>query len=209
MKTSALLLFFLTLLGAVSAAGPVEDLREENLLLEAEIKMARTQEVYFVFDFRDNSVYLKSRGLQLKKLGIKDASFWGGQAGPEPRELLKKTSLFKPRREKLKPGEAASEGFELNALELADMPSSYRMLFKGGIELTVISSGEGVLWRLSSAARRICWLIKRPPLSVWNALRGRPFSSVLITMSGNDARSLYWAFPEGFGAVFYRPPGRN
>jgi hypothetical protein len=39
--------------------------------------------------------------------------------------------------------------------------------------------------------------------TLWYALRGESFTEIVIYLSENDARSLYWAFQEGYGCVIW------
>lgn len=187
-------------------AGDSRDLKGENQLLEAELRLARKPATYFVFDLLDGKVSIKSRGVALRELNVSKVRFWGRPISPESRELSEKSSLFKPKRKEIKSGKKAGEGeFEIDALELKDMPSNYKLVFTDGVTVSVRKEAEGIFPWLANAGRYLAWLVSRPPLTLWYTLWGKPFSSVLVTMSEKDAQSLYWALYEGIQGVIVGP----
>jgi hypothetical protein len=208
MRFIALLICLFTALHGAGYAfsGKSRDLKEENRLLEAELRLARKPGTYFVFDLGEGKVSIKSRGVALREFKVGKVRFWGRPISPESRELSEKSSLFKPKRKEVESGKKAGEdGFEIEALELKDMPSNYKLAFTDGVIVSVRKEAEGFFPWLANAGRYLAWLISRPPLTVWYTLRGRPFSSVLVTMSEKDAQSLYWALYEGIDGVFLGP----
>jgi hypothetical protein len=188
----------------------ISGLAEENRLLESELKLAKKPQIYFIFDLKNRVIFLKSRGIIFKELKIEDIKLWGYPVDIKPHTLLKKSTLFQPRREKIKPKKPDQktekiEPFEIKALELEDMPTSYRLTLDEGIVISVRAEANGVISALSNTIHRIGWYLSRPILTLWNSVRNKPFTAIYITLTKEDARSLYWHFPEDTESIIYNP----
>jgi hypothetical protein len=199
--------FLICLLSALYGAdyafpGNSRDMGQTNQLLDAELALARKPGTYFVFDLGERTVFIKARGVVLRELRVSKVRLWGRPISLEARELSEKSSLFKPKRKEIKSGKKAGEGeFEIEALELKDMPFNFKLVFTEGVMVSVRKEAEGIFSWLTSAGHYLAWLVSRPPLTVWYTLREKPFRSVLITMSEKDAQSLYWALYEGIDGI--------
>jgi|GEM_PF-564479 len=183
---------------------------EEHQLLESELKLAKTPQLYFIFDFKKKEILIKSKGAILKELKIDAVRFWGQHVKPEPYTLIKKSALLKPKREEIKPKkeedtEETTGTFDIKALELSDMPSSYRLTLKKGIVITIRPTPEGIFSTIFNAVSLANWYLSRPLLTLWNYLMGKPFTAVYLTLQKEDARSLYWSFTEGAESIIYNP----
>jgi len=187
----------------------VHSLEAENQLLKSELELAKKPHIYFIFDSEKATISLKSRGMEFKKMKIEDIKFWGAPVNARAYTLLKRSSLFKPKREKIKPQKTEkpkeTKTFEIKALELEDMPTSYRLTLNEGIVISVSAKSSGVISALSNTVHRINWYLSRPILTLWNSVRGKPFTAIYITLTKEDARSLYWHFPEGTKCIIYNP----
>lgn len=204
-KPAFFLLFILGFFSPSYAApsGEAVRLNDENRLLEAELKMARKPKIYFVMDLEKKKFHLKCRGVLLKEMDIEGARLWGKRPEITPRAVLKRSALLKPGRHKIEPVDGKEDedgGFEVEALELKDMPSGFRIRLEDGAVIAVRSNGLAA--RIRNAGYVVGWYASRPLLTVWNFMLGRPFSSFYITMSKKDARTIYWSCYEGMdGAI--------
>lgn len=181
------------------------ELRENNRLLESELKLAKKPQLYFIFNLKEKKIYFKCRGITLKELKIEKVKLWGQYPDLKDYALLKKTTLFKPKRKEINPEDKEEENFELDALELDDMPANFSMVLFEGIDISVRQKPEGFFSGLRSAYSYTTWHITRPLITTWYAVQGKPFTSIYITLSKKDAQSLYWSFYEGLAGIIYYP----
>jgi hypothetical protein len=197
------------LLAAASvSANDILDLSNENELLESELALAQKAQVYFIFNLKDKKIYIKTRGASMRELSIDQVKGWNLPTSVKPHPLLKKSSLFKPRREDIKPQEketAITDKFEIDALELDDMPSRFNLILDDGVVITVRPRPGGILSYLETRGSSLGWYISRPLLTLWGFLGKRPHSSLYISMEKTDAQSLYWSFYEGSQCIIYKP----
>lgn len=214
MRTSFRFTFILLCLCvALSAASNVSadellDLRTENRFLQSELPLAQKANVYFIFNLKDKKVYMKTRGVTLRELSIVKVKAWNLRIPVKPQVLLKRSTLFKPRREDIKPQEketGSSDKFEIDALELDDMPSRFNLVLDNGVVITVRPTPRGVLSHLENMGNSLFWHLSRPLLTVWGFLGKKPYSSLYLSMEKTDAQSLYWSFSEGSQCIIYNP----
>lgn len=190
------------------SANDILDLTIENELLESELALARKAKVYFIFNLKDKKVYMKTRGVTLRELSIVKVKAWNLRIPAKPQVLLKRSTLFKPRREDIKPQEketGSSDKFEIDALELDDMPSRFNLVLDNGVVITVRPTPRGVLSHLENMGNSLFWHLSRPLLTVWGFLGKKPYSSLYLSMEKTDAQSLYWSFSEGSQCIIYNP----
>lgn len=202
-------LFIIFFISINVPAENISGLEKESQLLESELKLAKTPYIYFILDLQNKVIFIKSRGMTLREIKIEDMRFWGNPVNTKPHILLKKSSLFKPSREEIEPKNAKetkeTEKFEIKALELSDMPTSYRLRFDEGIVISIRPKANGVISTLHNALRRFNWYLSRPILTLWNYLRKKPFTAIYITLEKEGARSLHWSFTEGSESIIYNP----
>ncbi|MEW6109526.1 MAG: hypothetical protein AB1632_10230 [Nitrospirota bacterium] len=183
-----------------------ESIAGENRLLEAELKLARKPDIYFVFNLKDKIIRIRSRGILLRGLVIQDVKYWGSPLSDKPYLLLKKSTFLKPGREKIKPGESKEkDDFEIDALELDDMPSKYVLSMDGGLSISVKPATGGVISWLCNVYYSAKRKISRPLFMFWNAVLGKPYIAVDIVLDGKEARALYWSLSEGAACIVYPP----
>ncbi len=75
--------------------------------------------------------------------------FWGKPAFSRTVQLVRKSTLKPPQRNVIKPGETATTPkdpgkFELEALELKDMPKSFGLEFDNGLHVSVKTMERGL-----------------------------------------------------------------
>jgi hypothetical protein len=193
------------LLGWVSAAlagAPLlEDLRQDNALLQAEYALARDGRPYLLIDLPERRLQLKASGLSLVSWEIDGYRCWGHPAALPAAKLEHKSSLDNSEREVLVVNAAEPEGKTagkpFKALELADMPTVYRLRLANGTVISVRPTPARWDQHLRRALAVPAWYLSRPLISNWNFLRGRPYNEVALGLSEQDARKLYWASIEG------------
>jgi len=190
------------------SANDILDLSNENELLESELALAQKAQLYFIFNLKDKKIYMKTRGASMRELPIDQVKRWNLPTSVKPHPLLKKSSLFKPRREDIKPQEkeaGSSDKFEIDALELDDMPSRFNLIRDDGVVITVRPMPRGVLSYLENMGFSLFWHISRPLLTVRDFLGKKPQSYLYLSMEKTDAQSLYWSFYEGSQCIIYNP----
>ncbi|MBI5099782.1 MAG: hypothetical protein HZB30_11150 [Nitrospirae bacterium] len=213
---SALLVIFLAVVVKTEAISQYSaGTKNEINLLEAELKVAKKPVIYFIFNLKDKEILLKSRGILLKEMKIEDIKFWGEPVDAAPRTMLKKSALFKePKRVNIDPNKAKEEtstnttttpgAFEIEALELKDMPTTYRLEFHEGIFISISPKGAGFLSRLYKMSSYTGWYLSRPILTIWNSIKGSPFTSIYLVLSEEDARFVYWSLEEKSENIIYK-----
>jgi hypothetical protein len=196
---------FLTLGVEAAPAAELDQLARENNLLKSEHQFAKTPQVYVLFDLVEKKIFIKARGTVLKELPIDSLRIWGASIQVKPLTLLKKDALIEPGRKEIKPAKEGEETTsELQALQVADMPARYRLSLDGNIWLYVRPKAEGTLSTLLNTLSSLkSYLIIKPVGTLWHALREESFTEIVIYLSENDARSLYWALQEGSGCVIW------
>ncbi len=185
-------------------------LRHENQLLETELRIAQSPQIYAVFDLAGQKIRLKARGLLLKEFSIDTYRVWGSLPTVKAGALIRKSALFSPPRVLVNP--KAGDGAEQpsgEALELKDMPTYQTLLLEGNISISVRPKPTHLFSRLWSVRYPVQWYLSRPLLTVWQTLRRRPFASIEIVLAENDTRSLYWSFLEGMNAIVFLAGSRQ
>jgi hypothetical protein len=178
----------------------------ENRLAKEELLLAKTPTLYFVICVKSKMIALKSRGMVLQEWPIKSIHGWGDGMPLGAVTLEKKSTLFPPKRKKIVP--AAKEEdvatFELDALELKDMPSRFTLFLGGGIRVNFRSQAHGLLPRLGSFGHFLAWNLWVPLKNLSYRLRNKPFSALDINLGKKeDSQAVYWAFADGIkGLVF-------
>ncbi len=186
-------------------AGLVRDARA----LDAEIKLAGKPKPYFVIDARDATLLIKAAGLTLKAIPITRMTTWGDPVAPVPRTLIRKSTLIEPKRPTINPETAKKQAegdessasnqaaAELEALELKDMPSRFRLDLDQGLHFAVRPVPEGVVSWVREAVYYAAWYLARPLATVWSRALGKPYSALYLRVAAQDARALYWACADG------------
>ena len=202
------LLFLCLFLALGVEAAPLPELDRlvrENNLLKSEHQLAKTPQVYVLFDLVEKKIFIKARGTVLKEVPIDSLGIWGASVKVEPLTLRKKNALIEPERKEIKPTKEGEETTsELQALQIGDMPARYRLSLDGTVWLYVRPKAEGTMSTLLNILSSLkSYLIIKPLGTLWHALRGESFTEIVIYLSENDARSLYWAFQEGSGCMIW------
>lgn len=184
-----------------------ESVRYQNQLLEAELRMAQSPQIYFLFDLKDQKVYVKARGRALRELGMKGIRVWGKASVVSTAPLIEKSTLFPPKRILIEPKTSESgEDVRVESVELKDMPAAYTLVTRDRTWIYVRPAPASLVEWLWGAHYPVRWYLSRPILSVWHALwKNESFTSIEIVLDNDDARALYWSFLEGMNAIVFSP----
>lgn len=205
--------------GLGAAATDRAALAKKQSDLASEYALAKDPNFYFVFDVLGRKLELRVRGMVLRAWPLRSMRFWGRPAFAGSVELIKKTTLKAPERIVIKPGEeealvkapapeanpaaakaapATAADYDLEALELRDMPKRFSLDFDNGLHVTVKSrdaASGGFLKKLADAWR---WHISLPLENLFGSREGRPVSELELTFDEpKDAQSIYWHFFDG------------
>lgn len=182
-----------------------ENYIKQNRLLEEEIKLSRKPVIYFVVNIDENKIVIKSRGINLKELNFQDSGCWGRPVSVNTYQVKKKSTFIKPGRETITPKDDKEKNtFELEALELKDMPSRYTIALEGGATLFVRPLTVGFVSAIGNAYYSSVKYITRPLSMVWNTLKGTPYTAFDIVLNENDARAFYWSLSEDSTVIVYK-----
>jgi hypothetical protein len=189
-----------------SLAAQNEDQRPflENRLAKEELLLAKTPTLYFIVYLKSKTVVLKSRGMNLQEWKIRSVHTWGDALPLSALSLEKKSTL--PKRTKIQPAapEEDPTKFELDALELKDMPSRFTLFLSGGIRVQVRPKAKGFFPRLGNFGHFIAWNVWMPLKNLSHRMKKRPFSAIDLKLEKKeDGQAIFWAFPDGIkGLVF-------
>jgi hypothetical protein len=184
-------------------ADGTQGLARENRLIEKELSLAEKSNLYFVFDLQGKIIRIKAQGVILKEFPIHDVRVWGSSLPADSLVLIKKSTFVKPRRKSIKPAEhEETDNFEINALELGDMPSRYTLVLDKGVSLSV-KPYKGLLSKSGNVASSLKNALVRPFRAFWYAVRGKPYTAVDIFLEVRDAKALYWSFQEGTESILF------
>lgn len=207
MRTKLILSFFILFLFIPAAFVEERPLpQKQNQLLKEELALAKTLALYFIIDVERKNISLKSRGVLLEEWKIENCRFWGDYPLLKTLTLIKKSTLFPPKRSKIKPG-AAEEGnsFELEALELRDMPSTYVLYLSEGVCIYIRSKATKFISRVGNVRHLFNWYLWVPLRNLRHELRKKPFTAIDIKLGDKEkAQALYWALADGTKGLVFR-----
>jgi len=191
--------------GASAQAVDKEKIGRSLQELTAENDLAKEPHFYFVLDVRQKNLELRVKGMVLRAWKLQSMRFWGRPAFSKTVQLVKKSTLKPPRRNVIKPGEAAGtprdpSKFELEALELKDMPKSFSLDFDNGLKVSVKVGDKG----LKAVIEEVRWYGLLPVRSLFSARNGKPLSELELRFANEkDAQAIYWIFYEGIKGLVY------
>lgn len=195
---------------AVSIADDQARFIQKKEFLEQELALAASPDCYFICDLREKRLVLKSNAVVLRTWEMAGLRAWGRPVPLKALPLVKKSALNPPQRNLIKPGEKKEESgaFELEALEIKDMPASFRLDFEGGVSLSVSARKKGAWPRLARLGRALAWNVGMPFRALRLAYEKKSETIIDITLGEErDAQAIYWAFYEGIKGIFWYPIG--
>ena len=175
-------------------------------ILEAELSLAKGRDCYLLVDLEAKKIYLKAKGVVLHEWEVRKARKWGIPFALESVALKKKSALFSPKREKIRPNEAKgkSVAFELKALEVSDMPKSFAMNLDGNIFLYIRPHNEDLFSKIAGIPHLVKWYVWCPLRTVFLSLKKDSFHALdLVLASELEAQSFYWGSPEGKKIIIF------
>lgn len=213
------LVFLWLVLLSVAATGfcaPQEDpasTYRENKFLEEEYVLAKAPGFYFLFDLRNKRIELKSKGIVLRTWDPQRVRFWGSSVPFRALALTRKTALTLPQRKVLNPGEeetapkpqAKPGEFELEALEIKDMPLVFALELEDGTNISVVGKEKGVkkFWSF------LKWHVGMPLKTLKLHQKKRTMSLIEIRFDDpKEGQALYWALTEGIKGLVWFPNGK-
>ena len=200
------LLAVILLLGAAAPARPVEDalsLWRENRRLQAEAVLAGTPKPYFELDLEKRRILLKTRGMVLLEVPVQEQGIWGRRLAVGPTAVVRRDALARP---------AVAIGDEKNPsslddqlLELADMPTTYRLGLAGEVDVEVLplAMGRWPLWRQRFSVWR--WQLTRPLVTLRQRRDRHETTAIFLILKPEDAQRLYWTLFEGLDGILIPP----
>ena len=214
MRPVLTLLLLLLLCVPAAARDEAAELAATNRLLQAEIELAKSQQLYFIFDLPASKIEFRVSGVTVAALPILELRSWGRVPNGVAYTLAKRTARKEPVREKIaipdgkeeakpaapppKPGEPPKPP-ELQALELSDMPTDYVLKLDDGTLLAVHANPAEAdkSSTLHQKLERWKWFVTRALFSISHHRQGSEYNEMLLTLPEREARMLYWSFQEG------------
>lgn len=179
----------------------------EYRVREAEWTLAKTPDFYFMINLGARTIDLKARGLILRRWTPERIRFWGKPVALKTLSLARKTALTPPQRRVIIPGEPETVStkpgqFELEALEVKDMPPSYSLELENGIRISIAPRAKG----LSGVWKDFKWYVGLP-LKILH-LGGKSGTRTFIEVnfeSPQEGQAMYWALIEGLKGLVWLP----
>lgn len=195
--------FVLGTVAVALAADAAPALWRENRRLAAETALAATPKLYFLLNLEGRRITLKTRGMVLFEFPVVEQGLWGRQLPVGRTAIERRDALMRPA---IHPGEEKTPGnLDEQILELADMPTSYRLSLAGGIEVDVLSFAQGRWMRVRQRARIWRWYLSRPLVTLRQRRQRRETASLFLVLPPADAQRVYWSFYEGLDGILIPP----
>jgi hypothetical protein len=216
-RTMALVILGALGLAAAGLGAAVDraELAKKQASLATEYSLAKDSNFYFVFDVLGRKLELRVRGMVLRSWPLQSMRFWGSPGFSGTVELVKKTTLKAPERIIIKPGDSAepepaaaaqtakpaaagaaatnAAEFDLEALELRDMPRVFSLDFDNGLHITVKAKGAGSTGLAGTFREAWRWYIDLPLRNLFGSREGKKISELELTFEKDtDAQAIYW-----------------
>jgi hypothetical protein len=225
MINNFLYILFLTLLSSQPLSHEQAGIAlERNKFLTTMLSLAQKSDHYFVFDITEKKIFLMNRGIVLREWSADQAWFTGDPVPVQIYSLVRKNIQFSQLRHNVdvddnrindnvsnagdnKTAEdKRSDKFELEALELGDMPSSYILFLNGEISIKIRTQPEGFWSTLKKAAYFFVWHAYYPIRSIWSSLKKDTFTAIDISFKDKkEAQALFWAVADKADCIMLFP----
>jgi hypothetical protein len=201
----------------------------EDRLLREELALAKSPSLYFILYLKSRTMSLRAGGLTLKDWKVARVHAWGAAPLLEALTVEKKSTLHPPKRieiiptaddqtaatqpdqKKAEPEKTAKKedeqknaSFELDALELKDMPPVFTIFLSDGTRVSIRPKAHKLFPRIASFGHSLSWYLWVPLKNLWYHLKKKPFTAIDITLeTKEDVQSIYWSLADGAkGLVF-------
>jgi len=193
-------------LGTIAPARSADDalsLWRENRRLEAEAVLAATPKPYFELDLEQRRIFLKTRGLVLFEVPVQEQGLWGRRPAVGPTSVVRRDALARPA---VRTGDDKTpETLDEQLLELADMPTSYRLGLAGEVDVEVLSQATGNWPRLRQRFGVWRWQLMRPLVTLRQRRERHETTAIYLILKPEDAQRLYWSLFEGLDGILIPP----
>jgi len=225
-RTIALAILGAAALVAIGRGAAVDRtaLAKTQAALTTEYGQAKDSNFYFVLDVLGRKLELRVRGMVLKSWPLQAMRFWGNPGFAGTVELVRKTTLKAPERIVIKPGDTeepepapaeaakpAAKGaavpaspaeFDLEALELKDMPKKFSLDFDNGLRITIKAGAGGSKGLAGTLKDAWHWYIDLPLRNLFGSREGKKISELELTFEqGQEAQAIYWHFFDGIKGI--------
>jgi len=221
-RTLAILLMAGLVWAGPAAGADKIDLAKKQNSLNSEYSLAKESDFYFVLDVLGRKLELRVRGMVLRSWPFQSMRFWGRPEFSGNVELVRKTALKAPKRIVIKPGAEAEKveaapaakptaadatpgnaaEFDLEALELKDMPKNFGLDFDNGLHILIkvkTATSGGVLGSMREYWR---WYVDLPLRNLFGPHSGPGLSELELTFDNDkDGQSIYWHLFEGIKGI--------
>ena len=207
-----------------AAGADKTDLGKKQKALNSEYSLAKDSSFYFVLDVLGRKLELRARGMVLRSWPFQSMRFWGRPEFSGNVELARKTALKAPERIVIKPGgddekveavpahEAKPTGtgaaaanaaeFDLEALELKDMPKKFGFDFDNGLHILIRTKKAAAGGLLGWVREGWHWYVDLPLRNLFGRHTGTGLSELELTFDNDkDAQSIYWHFFDGIKGI--------
>jgi hypothetical protein len=217
------------LMAGLVCAGPAAgadkaDLAKKKNSLNSEYSLAKDSNFYFVLDVLGRKLELRVRGMVLRSWPFQSTRFWGRPELSGNVELVRKTALKAPERIVIKAGGDAEKveaapapaakptgtsavpanpaEFDLEALELKDMPKKFSLDFDSGLRILVKAKTAASGGLLGSMWEIWGWYVDLPLRNLFVPHTGKGLSELELTFDNDkDAQAIYWHFFDGIKGI--------
>jgi hypothetical protein len=196
------------------AAGGRGSNPEAKRLLEEELSLAKAPNFYYMFNLREKTIALKSKGIVLRSWAPEKVRYWGKPVEFKAIALSRKTALTPPQRNVIKPGEEEAPAatpakpgeFELPSLEIKDMPPDYTIELEDGTLISVAPAPKGLAARLIDGFK---WSVSLPWKTFKLSAHKKTMTLISVTFKDpKEGQALYWALTDGMKGLVYLPSGK-
>lgn len=203
---------------------------KENKFLEEELSLAKNPQYYFVINLKDKKIELRARGMVLKSWTASRIRYSGKPVPLKVTTLAQKSALNPPKRKMIKPGETqestaptatqpaeptkskepnstatgTTDTFEVEALEITDMPGSYELILDNGLQISVRSKA-GSKEKMKQNRELILWYTWLPIKNFLFKKKEPKPRMILYFDNPRDAQGIYWAFIDGIKGIIWLP----
>lgn len=204
---------------------------ERNNFLTQVLSLAEKPKAYFILDLGGYKITLMARGVAIREWAITRLQFAGDPLPVKTYLLEKKSIRIDDLRNNIAPdgsvvnnisitpaeenktgdnkesGDKKVKKYEVIAMEINDMPTSYRLFLNEGITIDIMSQTEGSVSFLKNAFDVFKAYAYYPIREIWNSYHKKAHTEIEIFFKDKtEAQALFWAFTDETECIIL-PPG--